>query len=99
MANYGKMKVHKAKENQRGIRDEVRTLDASTKRGSSSVNIEQQKVNERKTMMKDPAVKEQLLGFLFGNEENPLQDITSKYNKKIDELNRREYKNISIVGI
>lgn len=98
MANYGKMKTHKAKENQRGIRDEVRTLDASIKRGTSSVNIEQQKVNERKTMMKDPAVKEQLLEFLFGGGENPLQEVTEKYEKKSDTLSKKEYKNIGIVG-
>lgn len=97
MASYKAVK-HKAKENQRGIRDEVRTLDASSKRGSSAVNIDQQKSSERKNMMKNPEVKEQLMDFLFGAGENPLQDVTNKYSKKSETLDKKEYKNVGIVG-
>ena len=99
MANFGKMRTHKAKEGQRGIRDEVSTLDSSTRRGVSAVDISTQKASERKTLLKDPEIKEKLLDFLFNDGENPLEKVTEKYNKKEENLNTKGYKNIGIVGV
>lgn len=90
---------YKAKETERGIRDEVRTLDSSTKRGVSQVDIDKGKSNERNNLLKDPTVKEQLMNFLFGDASNPFEEITKKYQTKKDNLNKKGYQLSNIVTI
>lgn len=99
MATYNK-KIPKAKESQRGIRDEVSVLDTAARRGISMVYINEESKKLKKEALKDPDVRKALSDFIFGgNEENPLQNITDKINAKVNAIADKKYDNGNMVGI
>lgn len=81
-------------------KDEVGTFDQAMRRGSSAVDLQTKRSKEKSELIKNPEVKAQLMSFIFGGDvENPLEDISSKFEKKNTDLKNKKYSKIGVTSL